>query len=98
MLCSILCVCACAPTRESEKRVRLGSHADTDDTALGLLVDLGLPIVHVVLFGYREIAQHGALRVKELDLCASLNKAVGNLKLRLKLPCGDALFLNCEIL
>lgn len=40
-------------TWKPEEGIRLGGHADTDETALGLVVYLGLPVVDVILFRYR---------------------------------------------
>jgi hypothetical protein len=85
-------------TRQSEERIRLGSHADTEKSVFGLFVDLGFPVVDIVLLGNREIAHDGAFRVKEFDFGTSFDKAVGDLQFRLKFPCGDTLFLYGEVL
>jgi hypothetical protein len=83
-------------TWQSEQRVRLRGQANGNAGSLGLFVDLGLPVVDLVLLGDWEVALHTAFGVEELDLGAALDKAVCNLELRLKFPCRDALFLNCE--
>ena len=66
-------------TRKTKQRVRLGRHANGEQRVLGLLVDLGLPVVDVVLLGDGQVAHDGALRVEEFDLGAGLDEAVGNL-------------------
>ena len=81
-------------TRQSKKRIGLGSHADADERSLRFVVNLRLPVVNVILLRDRQVALDATLGVEELDLGASLDKAVGNLELRLKLPCRHALFLD----
>lgn len=81
-------------TRQSEERVGLGRHADADESRLWLVVDLRLPVVDVILLWDRQVALDATLGVEELDLGASLDKAVGNLEFWLKLPCGNAFFLD----
>lgn len=83
---------------QTEQRVRLRGHADAEKGVFGLVVDLGLPVVHFVLFWHWQVAHDCAFGVEELDLGTGLDKAVGNLQLGLKLPGRDALFLDGEIL
>ena len=85
-------------TRHAEEGIRLGSHTDAQEGILGLLVDLGLPVVNVILLGYREVAHDGALRIEKLNFRSAFDKAVGNLKLGLEFPSGDTFFLDGEIL
>lgn len=82
------------PTRKSKQRIRLGGHANRDQRALGLFVDLGLPVVDVVLLGHGQVAHDGALGIEEFNLGSGLNEAVCNFQLRLKLPGRHALFLD----
>lgn len=85
-------------TWQPKERIRLGSHADTEQCVLSLLVDLGLPVVDVILLGHGQVGEHGALRVEELDLGAGLDETVSDLELGLKLPGRDALFLDGQVL
>ena len=66
-------------TRKPKQGVRLRSHADTQQCILGLIVDLRFPIVDLVLLGDWQVTHNSALGVKELNLCPSFYKAVGNL-------------------
>jgi hypothetical protein len=83
-------------TWQPEQRVRLRGQTNSNAGSLGLFVDLGLPVVDLVLLGDWKVALHTAFGVEEFNLGAALDKAVCNLELRLKLPRRDALFLNCE--
>lgn len=73
-------------TGKSKERIGLGSHADTDQTAFRFVIDLSLPVVHLVLLGNRKVALNTALGVEELDLGPTFDEAVGNLQFRLKFP------------
>ncbi len=86
------------PTWESEEGVRLGSHADAEQGRFGLFVDLGFPVVDVVLFRYGQVAHDGAFGIVKLDFGAAFDEAVGDFEFRLKFPSRDALFLDGEIL
>lgn len=83
---------------QAEERVRLGSHANTEQGAFGLFVNLGFPVVDVILFGNGQVAHDGAFRVVEFDFGSCLDKAVCHFELGFKLPGGNALFLDGEVL
>lgn len=78
---------------QAEQRIWLRRQADTNHGRLGFIVELGFPVVYLVLFRNREIALHATLRVEEFNLRPGLDEAIRNLQLRLELPCRDALFL-----
>lgn len=84
--------------REPEQRVRLRGHADAEQCVFRLVVDLCLPVVNLVLFGHRQVTEHSAFGVEELDLGAALDEAVGDFKLGLEFPGGDTLFLDSKVL
>jgi len=83
-------------TRESEKRVGFGGHANADKSVVGLVEDFCFPVVDLVLFGYRQITLDTALGIEELDLGTALDKAVCDFQFRLKLPSLYTLLLNCQ--
>jgi hypothetical protein len=68
-----------ARTWQTKQGIRLRGHADADQAVLWLVVDLGLPVIHFILFWYRQVALNAALRIKELDLGPGLDEAVGYL-------------------
>ena len=78
---------------QAEERVWLSSHADAKQSVFRLFVNLGLPVVDVILLGNRQVAHDGALGVVEFDFGTGFDEAVCDLELGLKLPGGNALFL-----
>lgn len=81
-------------TGQSEQRIGFCGHSNAEQGILRLFVNLGFPIIDIVLLGNRQVAHDGALGVEELDFRTGLDKTVGNLQLRLKLPGRNTLFLN----
>lgn len=85
-------------TRQSKERVWLGGHTNSNKRVLGLFVDLGLPVVDVVLLGHGQVAHDGAFGIEKLNLGSGLDEAICNFQLGLKLPGGHALFLDSKVL
>lgn len=51
-----------------------------------LVVDLGLPVVYIILLRHRQVRKHGALGIEELNLGATLDEAVCNLQFWFEFP------------
>lgn len=83
-------------TRHSENGIWLCGNANTNGGCIWLVVDLGLPIVDLVLLGYGQIGLHTALGIKELDFSTAFDEAVRNLKSRFEFPGAYTLLLNCQ--
>ena len=61
-------------TRESEKRVGFGGHANADQSIVGLVEYFRFPVVDLVLLGHRQITLDAALGIEELDLGTASTK------------------------
>lgn len=87
-----------ALTRHAEERIRLGGHADAQEGRLRLVVDLGLPVINIVLFWDGQVAHDGALGVEELDFSTGFDETISDFELGLELPGRNALFLDGKVL
>lgn len=47
-------------TGHAKERIRLGGDADTDCGCIGLVIDLGFPVIHIVLFGNGKVGLNTA--------------------------------------
>lgn len=63
-------------TRKSEKRVWFCCETDTDHGRVGFIIDLGFPVIDLVLLGDGKIGLNTTLRIEELDFCARFDKTV----------------------
>ena len=71
--------CSDELTRHAEERIGLGSEADAYRGGIRLIEDLGLPVIHFVLFWYRQIALDAAFGVEELNLGPAFDEAIRDL-------------------
>lgn len=83
-------------TRKSEERVRFRRHADSHVCRLGLVVELCLPVVHLVLLRYRQIALDTAGCIEKFNLSPPLHETVCDFELGLEFPRRHALLLYCQ--
>ena len=76
----------CNRTRKSKERIWFRGHADAYHRIIWLFVDLGLPVVNLILLGHGQVAHDSAFGIKELDFGPRFDKTVCDLQLRFELP------------